>query len=60
MTLGGCLVQLVSLSRVGGPERTGVLVTAASKGIAALLGGCINGTDCDKLLSSAEPGHKVA
>ena len=42
----------------GGPERTGVLVTAASRGIAALLGGCIDGTDCDKLLPSAEPGHE--
>ena len=29
-----------------------------SRGIAALLGGCINGTDHDRPLSSAEPGHK--
>ena len=39
-------------------KKTEVLVTAVSRGIAALLRGCINGTDCDKLLSSAEPGHK--
>ena len=58
MTLSGHLVQLVSLSRARGPERTGVLVTAVSRGIAALLRGCIDGTDHDKLLSSAEPGCK--
>ena len=58
MTLSGHLVQLVGLSRAGGPEGNGVLVTAASRGIAALLGGHVNGTDCDKLLSSAEPGCK--
>ena len=56
MIPGGHLVQLVSLSGAGGPERTGVLVTAVSRGIAALLGGCVNGTDHDKLLSSVEPG----
>ena len=58
MTLGSHLVQLVSLGGAGGPERTGVLVTAASRGIAALLGGCIDGTDHDKLLSSTEAGCK--
>ena len=34
------------------------MVTAASRGIAALLGECINGTDHDKPWSSAEPGCK--
>ena len=34
------------------------MVTAASRGIAALLGGCIDGTDHDKPWSSAEPSHK--
>ena len=58
MTLSGHLVQLVSLSRAGGPERTGVLVTAVSRGVAALLRGRIDGTDHDKLLSSTEPGCK--
>ena len=42
----------------GGPERTEVLITAASRSIAALLRGHINGTDHDRSLSSAEPGHK--
>ena len=58
MTLRGHLVQLVSFSGAGGPERTGVLVTAVFRSIAALLRGHVNGTDCDKLLSSAEPGHE--
>ena len=34
------------------------MVTAASRGIAALLRGHIDGTDCDKPWSSAEPGHE--
>ena len=34
------------------------MVTTASRGIAALLGGHINGTDCDKPWSSTEPGHE--
>ena len=34
------------------------MVTAASRSIAALLRGCINGTDHDKPLSSTEPGHE--
>ena len=34
------------------------MVTAASRGIAALLRGHVNGTDHDKPWSSAEPGHK--
>ena len=34
------------------------MVTAASRGIAALLGGCIDGTDHDKPWSSAEPDCK--
>ena len=58
MTLGGHLVQLVGLGGAGGPDRTGVLVTAASRGIATVLRGCVNGTDHDKLLSSTEPGHE--
>ena len=58
MTLGSCLVQLVGLSGAGGPEITVVLVTAAARCIAALLRGHVDGTDHDKLLSSAEPGHK--
>ena len=58
MTLGGHLVQLVSLGRAGGPEKTEVLVNAVSRGIAALLRGHIDGTDHDKLLSSTESGHK--
>ena len=35
---------------------TEVLVTAVARGVTALLGGCVNGTDCDRLLSSTEPG----
>ena len=35
---------------------TEVLVTAVARGVAALLRGHVNGTDCDRLLSSAEPG----
>ena len=35
---------------------TEVLVTAVARGVAALLGGCVNGTDHDRLLSSTEPG----
>ena len=35
---------------------TEVSVTAVARGIAALLGGHVNGTDCDRLLSSTEPG----
>ena len=34
------------------------MVTAASRGIAALLRGHVNGTDHDKPWSSTEPGHK--
>ena len=34
------------------------MVTAASRGVAALLKGCVNGTDHDKPWSSTEPGHK--
>ena len=34
------------------------MVTAAARGVAALLRGHVDGTDCDKLLSSAEPGCK--
>ena len=33
-----------------------VLVTAVAWGVAALLRGHVDGTDCDRLLSSAEPG----
>ena len=56
MTLSSHLVQLVSLGRAGGPEITAVLVTAVARGVAALLRGCVDGTDHDKLLSSAESG----
>ena len=35
---------------------TEVLITAVARGVTALLRGCINGTDHDRLLSSAEPG----
>ena len=56
VALSSHLGQLICLGRAGGPERTEVLVTAASRGVAALLGGCVNGTDHDKPLSSAEPG----
>ena len=34
------------------------MVTAASRGVAALLGGHINGTDHDKPWASTEPGHE--
>ena len=58
MTLSSCLVQLVSLGGAGGPEITVVLLTAVARGIAALLRGCVSGTDHDKLLSSTEPVHE--
>ena len=58
VALSSHLGQLICLGRAGGPERTEVLVTAVSRGIAALLMGCIDGTDRDKPLSSTEPGHK--
>ena len=35
---------------------TEVLVTAVTRGVAALLGGHVDGTDHDRLLSSTEPG----
>ena len=35
---------------------TEVLVTAVTRGVTALLGGHVKGTDHDRLLSSAEPG----
>ena len=35
---------------------TEVLVTAVARGVAALLRGWVDGTDHDRLLSSAEPG----
>ena len=35
---------------------TEVLVTAVARDVTALLGGHVNGTDHDRLLSSAEPG----
>ena len=37
-----------------------VLVTAVARGVAALLRGCVNGTDHDRLLSSTEPGLEGA
>ena len=58
IALSSHLGQLVCLGRAGGPERTEVLVTAVSRGVAALFGGCINVTDHDKSLSSAETGHE--
>ena len=48
--------MIISLGRAGGPEITVVLVTAVARGISVLLRGCVDGTDHDKLLSSAEPG----
>ena len=35
---------------------TEVSFTAVARGVTALFGGHVNGTDCDRLLSSAEPG----
>ena len=35
---------------------TEVLVTTVARGVAALLGGHVDGTDHDRLLSSTEPG----
>ena len=35
---------------------TEVSVTAVARGVSALLMGCVNGTDHDRLLSSTEPG----
>ena len=56
VALSSHLCQLVCLGGVGGPEITEVLVTVVARGVAALLGGHFAGTDCDRLLSSTEPG----
>ena len=56
VALSGCLGQLVCLGGAGGPEIAEVLVTVVARGVAALLRGHVNGTDHDRLLSSAEPG----
>ena len=56
VALSSHLGQLVCLSGAGGPEITEVLLTAVVKGVTAWLGRHVDGTDLDRLLSSAELG----
>ena len=48
MALSSLCGQLICLSRAEGPEMTEVLFTTVARGIAALLGGHIEGTDHDR------------
>ena len=56
VALSGHLGQLVCLSTAVGPEINGLLVIVVDRGVTALLGGHVDGTDHDRLSSSAEPG----